>query len=208
MCERLKALRLEAFVLAVAAMLAFTACNGSGEPMAGASSEPTNAGAQTVTLTPLPTVSPDELSTIGGDPPPPAGEIDPCTLITKAEAEEILELPVADVWRHTHFGSGNICEWYSRGNPRSSIFLRLDSGYAADELMAIYRMEGFGWGELQTLSGIGDSAYTLDEELLVFEQGTLFSFLVVVKDEPSLKAAKELALIALRRLPQYAPPSP
>jgi hypothetical protein len=159
--------------------------------------------------TPLPTVSPEELSAIGGDPPPPKGEIDPCTLITKAEAEAILELPAADVWRHTHFfGGGNICEWTSGlGEPFSSIFLRLDAGYSEEELLNFYdRTEGY-FGTPQEVSGIGDAAYSLGEILDVVVGDIKLGLAVIVKDEPRLKAAKELAKIALQRWPPPPPPS-
>jgi hypothetical protein len=170
---------------------------------------PTSAGTPAA-ATPLPTLSPEELSAIGGDPPPPPGEIDPCTLVTKAEAEEILEQPVVEVWRHSHFfGGGNICEWTSGlGELFSSIFLRLDTGYSEQEFVEIYEsMEEAGYPTLRPVSGFGDSAYAWGAVLYVFKGDTLIHFPVIVKDEPSLKAAKELAKIALQRWPPPPPPS-
>ena len=177
--------------------------------------EPQGSGileAEDVTASPLPPVSPEELSDIGGDAPPPEGEIDPCTLVTKAEAEEILELGVADVWRHTHFfGGGNICEWsshvmasFERDEPFSSIFLRLDAGFSEEEFLEFRKdIDGIGcFSGTRRVEGIGDSAYASGPTLDVFKGDTKLGLAVIVKDEPSLKAAKKVGLIALRRWPQ------
>ena len=118
---------------------------------------------------------------------------------------------MVEVWRHTHFfGGGNICEWSSdimahidHGEPFSSIFLRLDVGLSEEEFLKFQEdLEELGYfPEMRRVAGIGDSAYAQESGLDVFKGDTKIGLGVVVKDEPDLDAAKEVALIALRRWP-------
>ena len=153
---------------------------------------------------PLPTVSLEELSAIGGDPPPGDGEIDPCSLVTKAEAERIIEQQVVDVWRHAHFF--RVCEYFSDvdAEPFGSAVIRVERGLSEDEFEEeIEEIESgeMGVPKAKAVSGIGDAAYSVGPLLWVYQESTMLVITVVVKERPELDAAKEVAQIALRRLP-------
>jgi hypothetical protein len=210
-CERLKAFRLERFLLVIVAGLAFVACDGGGnresvdDEIEGPTSAATFADA---TATPLPTVSPEELSAIDGDPPRESGT-DPCSLVTKAEVEEIIEQQVVDVWRDAHFwfGGSYVCEYFSNGDPFGSATIRLESGLAEDEFeeeideMNAEIEAGLDVPKARAISGIAEAAYSFGPVLWVYQEGTMLAVTVIVKNDPDLGAAKELASIALRRLP-------
>jgi len=89
------------------------------------------------------------------------------------------------------------------GEPFSSIFLRLDVGLSEEEFLKFQEdLEELGYfPEMRRVAGIGDSAYAQESGLDVFKGDTKIGLGVVVKDEPDLDAAKEVALIALRRWP-------
>jgi len=212
-CSGRSAFLLESLLLCVMAGLVFVACNGGGasrEP-AGDTRRPTlptaspwprptlptgqpqSAGTPEAgdAEAPLPTVSPEELSAVGGDPPRP-GEIDACSLVTKAEVEQIIEQQVVDVWRHTYyFGETNICEYFSDGEPFGSAVIRLESGVSEERLQELEFAERF------PSSGV-----------FVYDENTILWIAVIVKDDPDPGAEKKLASIALQRLSQYTPPSP
>jgi hypothetical protein len=186
------------FLLAVSLALGLllVACDGDKETQPPAEEETSEARHEG---SPVVTVAQEEPEEIGGDAPK-EGETDPCSLVTKGEVEEILEQPVGDIYRH--WRPTVLCEYFTEEDPFGSATIRLDAGVSQAEFQEEVELaEVLGGSEAEEVSGIGDAAFAAGPLLYVYKEETLLLVVVAVREAPDLDAAKELALIALQRLP-------
>ena len=150
-------------------------------------------------VAPLATVPPEQLEEIGGDPAR-QGQTDPCSLLTKAEVEEVLQQPVAEIYRHTR--PTVLCEYFVEGEPFGSVTIRLGGTVSEAEFQSeIELAEELGGSEATEVSGIGDLAFAVGPLLYVYQEGALLLTAAIVRGKTDLDGAKEVALIALHRLP-------
>ncbi len=183
-------------VASLAAGLLLVACDGDEEARPPAREDTVAALDEG---SPVVAVAQEELDVIGGDAPT-AGETDPCSLVTKGEVEKILEQPVGDVFRHSR--PTVLCEYFTEEDPFGSATIRLDAGVSKAEFREEVELaEVIGGSEAEEVSGIGDAAFAADPLLYVYKEEALLLVTVIVRETPDLDAAKELALIALQRLP-------
>ncbi len=193
LCLR-EGLFLLAMPLALGAL--FVACDGDTETGPPAGQETSEARDRASPVVP---VAQEELDVIGGDAPT-AGETDPCSLIMKGEVEKVLEQPVGDVFRYSQ--PTVLCEYFTEEDPLRSVTIRLEPGVSQAEFREeIELAEATAGSEAEEVSGIGDAAFEAGPFLYVYEEGALLVVTVIVRETPDLNAAKELALIALQRLP-------
>jgi hypothetical protein len=183
--------------LILAVWFAFTACDGDEDTPAPTGGETPQANEQGQAEGPVPR---EELEEVGGDPPQ-EGEIDPCSLATKAEVEDILDEPVADTYRHT--SPTVLCEWFSdEAASFGSVTIRLETGVSEDGLEdEIGFAEQLGGSKAEVVPDIGDSAYSVGPLLYAYAGDTLLIIAVIAHSNPELEGAKELAPRALARLP-------
>lgn len=181
----------------LAVSFALTACDGDEDTSAPTGRESPQADEQGQAEGPVPR---EDLEEVGGDRPEEGG-IDPCSLATKAEVEDILGQPVADTYRHT--SPTVLCEWFSDvAMPFGSVTIRLESDVSEDEIQEeIAVAEALGGSEAETVPDIGDSAYSVGPLLYAHEGDTLLVIAVIAHNKPDLEGAKALAPSALARLP-------
>ena len=171
------------------------ACNDGDSKSAPASEGPSEVRGQGWLMEPI---TPEELKEVGGDPPRD-GEIDPCSLVTRAEVEEILQDSLVDVYRHS--SPTVLCEYFNDGEPFGSATIRLDTAVSEAEVQKEIEIgEQLGGSRAREVLGLGDAAFALGPLLYVYEGDTLLLVTVIVEERPDLEAAKELALKALTRL--------
>ena len=193
-------------VLALAALVALTACGGGG----GGEEEPaaTTPAGETPTQAPtveLPTATP-EGPTPAAEASPTAAEIDASNSVTFEEVDEALG----------EFSTGGFCgPFYCQYDTESGIYLRIEQGLPQDfearaELID-YRFPGLAEAvqgvEGEPVPGVGDEAAWFDGEvavLIVREGNAYFRFVLNLPEVDSstqLEIAKGLAANAIQRLP-------
>jgi len=191
--------------LALSALLLLAACGGGGE-------EATPAAQQT--RTPAATPSAQQTQAPAETPKPSAGAIDPCALVTKADAEAILGRSLGEPERGT-IGPFETCN-YGEGTFSDNVQVQVSS--------ELYTLSGFDDGmkaaaelvdaEAKPVSGLGDKAYSIGEVLYVQKGDVTLNFLVATPklteltrqgdteaaEQQRLALATDLAAKALGRL--------
>lgn len=192
------------FLLAISGLFLLAACGGDDEE----STVPAQA-----TATPAGTPSAGETQAPAATAQPAAGELDPCALVTKSDAEAILHISLGEPERQT-VGPFETCI-YSDGTLGNYVQVQVSSGVytqstfddameaAAEELDI----------EAEPVSGVGDKAYGLAGVLWVQKDDVTLNFVVhrpVITElerqgygeqQQSLLAALPLASKALEALP-------
>ena len=150
------------FLAAVSALFLLAACGGDDEETTTPSGTRAPAATQTTTGTQAPaaTASPAAEETATAAPQPAAGELDPCALLTKAEAEGILGASLGEQERQT-VGPFETCIYgddignYVQVQVSSDVYTQStfdDAMQSAAEQLDI---------EAMPVSGLGDKAYWL-----------------------------------------------
>lgn len=142
-----------------------------------------------------------ELTHVSGDQAIP-GQIDPCSLVTRDEVAVILGGQVDDPYRHMR--PTVLCEYSSDPDQPdfSSATIRVEHLSSPDELTKELEVAAkLGGDKPQTVSDTGDAAYSVGPLLYVQKGSTLLPLAVIVRDAPDLDAAKDIAQLALTRLP-------
>lgn len=141
-------------VLAALACFGLAACNGSDK----ASPFTTPAAS-----TPQSTVDATEAQEQSGEDDAPPAEIDPCTLVTKKEADKLAGVTLAE----PDGGSGMCTFATPTSGPTAQVEVYVGDG--AKKYMEIDRELGH---EFTTVDGVGDEAYAEDGVIFFVKGGT------------------------------------
>ncbi len=127
-----------------------------------------------------------------------SGEIDACSLVTKAEAEQALGVAVGQPERPPEASFS--CRWTGqKGQGVAVLVVLVRTGTPSDMKIGfeVMKEEIEEFAELETVAGLGDQAYLLGDQVHVLRGGTY----LVVNGDASPEALKSLAQKALSRLP-------
>jgi hypothetical protein len=184
------------WVLALAFGLIAVACKEdeiNPSVPAGSSDASTN---DVVADQPVGTIHPENLVDIEGDASV-SGEIDPCSLVTKAEVEDVLGQKVNEVYRHSA-----LCEYIADEASFGSANIRVETNVSEEERMSSLEvLEQVGQTGAEELPGLGDFAYSIGPTVYIARGSTTLLVLVGKDESPNLDAAKVLASKAFARLP-------
>ncbi|HSP54107.1 MAG TPA: hypothetical protein VLS25_00835 [Dehalococcoidia bacterium] len=148
---------------------------------------------------PLPAIPAIEILDVGGDPASEIDGIDPCTLVRRSEVEDVLGDAVADVYRHSR--PTVLCEFFTAAEgPFGSATVRVEHLDKAGELESERQLAELLGGAVQDVSGFGDEAFSVGPLLYIRQADWMILATVVVKEKPSLEAAKQVASLALARI--------
>jgi len=165
--------RLIAPTLALAFLVPVAACGGGAAPTPAPPPPPAPATADAAEEAPSPTAA-------------AAADVDPCALVTKAEAEKLAGTPLEDgvPVRETCTYSGPVT------GPTAQVEVYVGDG--AKKMLDIDRDLGHAFEEV---SGAGDEAYVEDGAVFVNKGGTWVAIRLVRLDDPA-KYREPLADVA------------
>lgn len=144
----------------------------------------------------------------GADPPtqeqPAAGQaagaIDPCALVTRAEAEQALGVSVGDPERPPEANIApvlSMCRYVgARGQGVAVLIVMVRAGHSASEAQTGFALMKEQFGDAQVIGGLGDEAFAIGNQLHVRRGATQLT----VNGDISTDTAQALARTALGRL--------
>ena len=131
---------------------------------------------------------------------PPSSGIDPCALVTKAEAEEALGAPVGEAERPSeanippHLSS---CRYTARrGAALAILTLMVRTGYGGSESKTGFESAKQQFPGAEAVAGIGEDAFFLGNQLNIL-QGNVY---LTIGGDFDLETAKTLGQRALQRI--------
>ncbi len=165
-------------MLGLAILLLGAACQKKPATTTNANAAVTNSAAANV-------------ANVNGATPPatPTSTMDPCTLITKAEAEAVFERPAAEPEL-----KGTACH-YDTADKTKFFDLTSKAGTSAD----FETMKNLCDSSTQPVSGLGDSSCTANNTVVVLKNNVLMT--LIAGGVFSQGQLRSLAVIAVSRLP-------